>query len=86
MLMQIVPKGKRWTSAFLRCGGGYLASNHIGLIGLTRCEKGATSDDIACHTTNDWKSAVNIRFQRGRDTVKRILAADRHGTFQLTCQ
>ena len=35
-LLQIVPRGRKWTSAFRTCGGGYLKSNHIVLTGLTR--------------------------------------------------
>lgn len=35
-LLQIVPQGRKWTSAFRTCGGGYLKSNHIALTGLSR--------------------------------------------------
>ena len=35
-LLQIVPQGRKWTSAFRTCGGGYLKSNHIALTGLRR--------------------------------------------------
>ena len=81
--LQIVPKGRKWTSAFQSCGGGYLASNHIGLIGLTRCGKATRYDAPSWDTASDWTTAVNIRFQRGRDTVKNVLAYDRHGMFQV---
>ena len=79
-MMQIVPKGIKWTSGFQGCGGGYLASNHIGLTGLTRFAKVASSASEA-----DLATAVNIRFQRGRHIVSNILAADRHGASQLLC-
>ena len=73
--MQVVPNGKKWTSAFTTCGGGYLASNHIGLVGLSRF-----AEEPSMGGENpDWTTAVNIRFQRGKDTVSNILAWDRHG-------
>lgn len=34
-VLQIVPQGRKWTSAFRTCGRGYLKSNHIALTGLT---------------------------------------------------
>ena len=35
-VLQIVPQGRKWTSGFRTCEGGYLKSNHIALTGLTR--------------------------------------------------
>ncbi len=74
--MQIVPKGKKWTSAFNACAGGYLASNHIALLGLTRFGEGAPPTG----SHNDWTTAVNFKFQRGKRTVENILAWDGQGT------
>ena len=62
----------------MTCAGGYLANNHIGLLGLTRFGEGTGSDCAA----NDWATAVNIRFQRGRETVDTILDSSRQGGFQ----
>ncbi len=76
---QIVPNGKKWTSAFTTCGGGYLASNHIGLIGLSRF---AGEPSMGGENT-DWTTAVNIRFQRSKDKVNNILAWDRQGVSQI---
>ena len=83
MTMQIVPRGRMWTSAFSACGGGYLQSNHVALIGLTRY--GKLHLDLPAMPIKDWANAVNIRFQRNTDIVKNILAADRHGIFQQPC-
>ena len=77
--IQVVPKDKEWTSAFGTCGGGYLASDHIGLLGLTRFAREPSLHDAE----NDWSTAVNVRFQRGKDTVERLLAWGRHGMCQL---
>ena len=79
--MQIVPKGNKWTSAFSICGGGYLKSNHIGLLGLSRF----AGEPSAAGEKPDWTTAVNIRFHRGSDTVSNILAWDRHGDSQPPC-
>lgn len=71
--LQIVPKGRKWTSAFRTCGGGYLKSNHIALLGLTRFGAARLPGQ-----ENDWTTAINIRFQRSK-AVKNILSCDRHG-------
>ena len=82
--VQIVPKGRKWTSAFKSCAGGYLKSNHIGLLGLVRFGKSPQpSMPIDLTSGIDWATAVNIRMQRCRDTLDNILASDRHGPFQL---
>ena len=83
MLIQIVPRGKRWTRAFICCGGGYLAGNHISLLALTHVS--GLRPDLPPLPGNDWATALNIRFQRGKDTVNNILASDRHGMLQLPC-
>jgi len=76
--MQIVPKGKKWTSAFGACGGGYLASNHIALLGLTRFQPDMCPENIST-LPNDWTAAVNIRFQRSKETLDNLLSCGRHG-------
>ena len=81
VIMQIVPKGRKWTSAFTACGGGYLTSNHICLLGLTHFKQ--LRPDLPHLPVKDWETALNIRFQRGKDSVSNILACDRHGTLQL---
>ncbi|CAL5228024.1 g11087 [Coccomyxa viridis] len=75
--VQIVPKGRKWTSAFTACGGGYLTSNHICLLGLTHFKQ--LRPDLPHLPVKDWETALNIRFQRGKDSVSNILACDRHG-------
>ena len=69
----MVPKGKRWTSGFNTCAGGYLRGNHITLLGLTRL----TEHDLPIGRS-DWTTAMNIRFQR-TSAIKHILACDGHG-------
>ena len=69
----MVPKGKRWTSGFNTCAGGYLRGNHITLLGLTRL----TEHDLPIGRS-DWTIAINIRFQR-TSAVRSILACDGHG-------
>ena len=76
--MQIVPQGRKWTSAFSACAGGYVASNHIVMLGLSRFGEDAPPTG----SQNDWTTAVNFRFQHGKDVVKDILDWDRHGMFQ----
>ena len=76
-----MPKGKKWTSAFTTCGGGYLANNHIGLVGLSRF----AGEPSTGGENPDWTTAVNIRFQRSKETVSNIVALDRHGVSQLPC-
>ena len=75
--MQLVPKGRKWTSAFTNCGGGYLASNHIGLMGLTHFKQlHPALPQMPCR---EWGAALNISFQRSEDTVSNIVACDQHG-------
>ena len=79
-----MPKGKKWISGFRFCGGGYLASNHIGLLGLSRnAEVTVMRPEEPNNPVADWATAVKIRFQRGKDTVDNILACDRQGMIQL---
>ncbi|CAL5222059.1 g4358 [Coccomyxa viridis] len=67
----IVPKGKKWISGFRFCGGAYLASNHIGLLGLSRDAEvtvirlGEPNNPVA-----DWATAVNIRHGKGQGAGK----------------
>ena len=73
----MVPKGKRWTSGFNTCAGGYLRGNHITLLGLTRL----TEHDLPIGRS-DWTTAMNIRFQR-TSAIKHILACDGHGEISV---
>lgn len=78
-----MPKGKKWTSAFKSCCGGYLKSNHIGLTGLFRFEKSPQPNaPMSLVSSSDFATVINIRFRRGKDTIDNILASDRHGMLQ----
>ena len=83
-LMQIVPRKKEWTSAFKSCCGGYLKSNHIALLGLFRFEKSPQPSTVTLSpvSVRDFATVINIRFRRGKDTMDKILASDRHGMLQ----
>ena len=82
MLVQLVPKGRKWTSGFTNCGGGYLASNRIGLMGLTRFKQ--LHPALPLMPSRELGTAVNMSFQRSEDTVSNILACDQHGKLLTT--